>query len=101
MTILTNSRYEGVDITPILQPDGTQRSFLHDRKVTDQKNIGEGFTITEYITGEEWDSLSFQRSGKARLWWVICDINDIIDPHEPILKGTRIKIPDELFFASK
>ncbi len=101
MTILTGSRYEGVDITPILQSDGTQRSFLHNRKITSEKDIGEDFTITDFITGEEWDSLSFQRSGKARLWWIICDINDIIDPHEKIPKGTKIKIPDQLFFASR
>ena len=101
MTILTNSRYEGVPITGIKQTDGTIRSFLHDRVLIQQDDIGEDFTVDEFITGEELDLLAFDRGGKARLFWAICDINDIIDPHEPIPKGTKIKIPNELFFASR
>jgi len=95
MSIFSNSRYEGVDITGVKQADGTIRSFLHDRDLINQKDIGEDFTVNEFITGEEFDMLSFFRSGKARLYWIICDINDIVDPHEPILKGTKIKIPDQ------
>ena len=101
MTILSNSRYEGVDITGVKRADGTIRSFLHDRDLIQQNDIGEDFTVKEFVTGEEFDLLAFERGGKARLFWIICDINDIIDPHEPILKGTKIKVPNGLFFASR
>ncbi len=101
MTILANSRYEGVDITGLKQADGTIKAFLHNRTPIKQDEIGTDFIVREIKSQEDLDLLSFQIGGKARLFWILADINEIVDPHEKITPGTRLKIPSSLFLSNR
>ena len=44
-------------------------------------------------TGDTLRGLAFQMYMDARLWWVIAEFNDIIDPFEDIVVGTPLRCP--------
>ena len=39
------------------------------------------------------DLISLAAYGTVNLWWVICEANDIFDPHTQLVAGKQIKIP--------
>ncbi len=46
------------------------------------------------IEGDRIDLLAHRYLGDAKLWWVICDYNDIFFPLE-LKPGTDLRIPSE------
>ena len=44
------------------------------------------------IAGDRIDLIAHRYLGDARLWWIICDYNDIFFPLE-LVPGTELRIP--------
>jgi hypothetical protein len=44
--------------------------------------------------GDTWPLISFKVFQTPNLWWLILLANDIINPLEPVIPGTTIKIPN-------
>jgi len=44
------------------------------------------------VEGDRVDLLAFRYLGKAELWWIICDYNDVFFPLE-LDAGTVLRIP--------
>jgi hypothetical protein len=44
------------------------------------------------IAGDRIDLIAYRYLGDARLWWIICDYNDIFFPLE-LAPGTELRIP--------
>ena len=46
------------------------------------------------------DMLAFEITGREGLWFLIADVNDILDPFEPVDRGTSMVIPSKQSFDS-
>ena len=53
-------------------------------------NLFASYTIAY---GETWPFISFKTLKSPNLWWIILLANNIQNPLEPLVNGTRIKIP--------
>ncbi len=49
-------------------------------------------TFHEWGAGDRLGLLAFRAWGSASLWWVLCDLNDVLDPSS-IAVGTRLRLP--------
>ena len=50
-----------------------------------------------YIAEEEdwWDNISYKYYDTERLWWLVCEMNDIVNPYEDMVAGQQIKVLKE------
>jgi nucleoid-associated protein YgaU len=97
MPIFRGSRYEGVEYTGVRDHAGNVRRTLHDRRPLAPDALRDGAVVHTVQAGEELDLLAFRYGGKARLWWLIADVNGIDFPFD-IEPGTRLLIPDGRIF---
>jgi hypothetical protein len=99
MPVYKDSRYAEVEYTSILGRDQVTRKYLHPRdpKVLEEVNQDWSAHISAY--GDELDLLAYQYSGenasKAKYWWIIADINNILWPLD-IEPGTNLVIPTKM-----
>lgn len=97
MPIFRGSRYEGVEYTGVRDHAGHVRRTLHDRRSYTAEDLGDGAVVHTVQAGEDLDLLAFRYGGKARLWWLIADINGLDFPFE-LEPGMRLLIPDGRLF---
>jgi hypothetical protein len=81
-----DSRYA----TCVLYVDG-QDEFLGTRPRIDTSPQPDDVFHT-VIEGERIDLIAYRYLGRADLWWIICDYNDIFFPLE-LETGTVLRIP--------
>jgi hypothetical protein len=81
-----NSRYA----SSILYQDGPEE-FLGTRPLMDTTPRPDDCFHT-VVEGDRLDNLSLRYFGRADLWWIICDYNDIFSPLE-LENGTILRIP--------
>lgn len=51
-----------------------------------------------YATAGVGDSLqliAWRLYGDAKLWWVLADFNDVVDPFTPVAAGARLRAPSQ------
>lgn len=73
-------------------------------------NLFRNFTISDHIKenniyfniyyAEEidwWDNISYKYYDTERLWWLVCEMNDITNPFEELVHGQQIKILKEAY----
>lgn len=46
---------------------------------------------------EWWDNISFKYYGTPDLWWLVCFMNDTVNPYEDIDEGQQIKVLKETY----
>lgn len=70
------------------------RNFTMADKV---KNNNVYFNI--YLAEEEdwWDNIAYKYYGTERLWWLVCSMNNVVNPFEEIEPGQQIKVLKEGF----
>lgn len=44
-------------------------------------------------SGDTWPLISFKTLNSTGLWWMICLVNHITNPVEPLVQGEVLKIP--------
>lgn len=91
MPVLYGSRFEGVGRT-VLSEDEEERVYIHNRIPVSDKDVGSDFIVHTLHPGEMLDGLAYRYYGKARLWWVIADVNEILFPLE-VEAGAVLKVP--------
>jgi hypothetical protein len=48
---------------------------------------------------ESWPTLAYKIYTDTRLWWILCKLNGVIDPTQPIETGSIVKIlKEEIIF---
>jgi len=45
-----------------------------------------------WVEGDRLGVLAYRAWGDARLWWVLCDVNDVVDPFA-IEPGAVLRVP--------
>lgn len=100
MTVKPDSRY--VSSTYIEAEDrrheGVVRKFIYT-----YNPIRKDVPIQDIVylkQGQRLDQLAYEYAGDSTLWWVIADVNDIIDFPLSLPAGTKIKIPAKEVFDS-
>jgi len=84
--ISKNSRYA----TCILLRDGQSDSLATRQRIDTTPRYDDRFHTI--IDGDRIDLIAHRYLGDARLWWIICDYNDIFFPLE-LEVGTVMRIP--------
>jgi nucleoid-associated protein YgaU len=81
------SRYR---FTAVAQQDHNSYYGLRDSVATDPR-----FDDRFYVIGPDdtLQSVAHRLLGDVRLWWVVAEFNDIIDPFEDLVPGERLRLP--------
>jgi len=89
----TSSR---LNIYNIFRITETNQYFLNHFRffdiLEDVKNDDRYFDSYEAIDSEWWDNISSKFYGTPYYWYLICGINDVINPYEELVEGQKIKI---------
>jgi nucleoid-associated protein YgaU len=81
-----DSRYAGC----ILYRDSTGEYFGRRERIDTTPRYDD--RLHTVVEGDRIDLLAHRYLGDARLWWIICDYNDIFFPLE-LQPGTDLRIP--------
>ena len=74
----------------VLYRDGDTESLgIRQRIDTTPRHDDRFHTVTD---GERLDALAYSYFGDAKLWWILCDYNDIFFPLE-LESGVVLRIP--------
>lgn len=74
----------------VLYRDGDGESFGTRQRIDATPRFDDRFhTVTD---GERLDIIAHRHLGDAKLWWIICDYNDIFFPLD-LEPGTVLRIP--------
>jgi len=60
----------------------------------------EYYDIYEWETNDTWFLISYKIYNTIDLWWLICKMNNIVNPLDPIKEGTPLKILKEEYLES-
>jgi hypothetical protein len=86
-----NSRYQNVDTTTLVLPDGRTIAYFRRRFVPGP----ERFTaVQEYVVtqGDRLDNVTARYLGDPELFWRLCDANRALSPTELERIGRRLRI---------
>ena len=70
------------------------------RNFTVLDNIKENnvyFDLYEAEDDDWWDNISYQYYDTERLWWLVCEMNNIVNPYEELVSGQEIKVLKEAY----
>ncbi len=85
-----------LNIYNIFRITETNQYFLNHFKFFDIiesiKSDDRYFDSYEAIDSEWWDNISYKFYGTSYYWYLICSINDIVNPYEELVEGQKIKI---------
>jgi len=56
------------------------------------KNDSRYFNTVKALDDEWWDNISFQQYGTSYYWYLLCELNDIVNPHEELQAGQDVKV---------
>ena len=92
--ILGNS--SRLNIYNIFRITETGQSFLnHFRSfeiVSGVKNDNAYFDPYTVLEDDWWDNISYQSYGTSSYWYLLCLTNDVVNPYEELITGTKVKV---------
>jgi hypothetical protein len=96
--LATSSRLNTYNIFRITE---TNQFFLNHFKyfeiIRDIKDDNRYFDTHEALEDEWWDNVSYKFYGTSIYWYLICQMNDIINPYEELVPGQKIKVLKKQF----
>jgi hypothetical protein len=86
-----SSRYFGLAILTLEDPDGTVHAYVARRVVPLPDDLA---VSGEYVVsaGERADLIAFRTLGDAELFWRLCDGNRALHPREMEQAGRRLRV---------
>jgi len=100
MPVYPGSRYQGVGRSAIERTAGVLDTILHTRERLKAEDLGEGYVVHTVETGDELDLLAWYYGGKARLGWLIADVNELVFPFD-LEVGQELIIPPPEEFSKR
>jgi len=99
---LTDHRLSNVSFLKlfnILEESNTKyMNFFRSYSINDNILNNTLYYFTYDVENEDWwDMISFKIYGSSNLWWVICMMNNIINPYEELSEGDQIKVLKESY----
>lgn len=94
MTVKSNSRNKLTEVVAVVDPVlGTlvRPEFVDLRpRVQVFSEDDQEVTVTSAMS---WANLADRKLGDGTLWWIIADLNNIIDPFEELEVGKSLRVP--------
>lgn len=56
------------------------------------------FDLYVALENDWWDNISHQYYGTPQYWYMLCDLNDVVNPYEDLEAGQKIKVLKETYF---
>lgn len=103
---LTNHRISNVSfirLFNIMEDEDNVKFMNFFRSYTINKDILDDtlyFFTYDVESNDWWDIISFKKYGTPHLWWLVCMMNDVINPFEELEAGDQIKILKESYLYS-
>ena len=85
---LRKSRYFAGGVT-----EANARAIEWWEKAVIPQNVDDDQYVIQDIDEGRLDLLAALHYGEPRLWWVIAQYNNILDPYNEVKEGLRIRIP--------
>ncbi len=83
----------------ILQDTETNTYFMNifrNYKISDYaKKANVYFELYTCEEDDWWDNISWKYYNTERLWWLVCEMNDVVNPFEEIEFGLQVKVLKE------
>jgi nucleoid-associated protein YgaU len=91
VTFPTDSRYCGYGVLQYTAPDGQTVAYLA-RRIVPQPGAPNYATINQYTVhqNDRLDLIAAKYLGDPLLFWLICDANGAIDPHDLVATPGRV-----------
>ena len=91
VTFPTDSRYYGTGTLTYVSPAGESISFLA-RRIVPQPGAPNFATVAQHTVrqGDRLDLIAAKYLGDPLIFWLICDANGAIDPHDLVSTPGRI-----------
>ena len=83
----TVSRYKDSDL---ITYDGERMHGIRDKIDTSEQFDDSIYSVK---AGDDLKNIAFNLYKDARLWWVVAEFNDIIDPFENMRTGKNLRYP--------
>jgi hypothetical protein len=80
-----------LNLFPILSDSGEYvynifRPYMTSETIFNDRN----FEYTVLANGEWWENVAYDYYGNVNLWWLLCMVNDIVNPFEEIDEGNAV-----------
>ena len=97
--ILSGSRYRGLPVVGIKRGDQYVK-YIEPRVSVSVQDIDVNYTIYTVVEGDSLDLICFKFGYPTRLWWLIADVNDLVDPFDLTI-GQQIIVPAAIDFEKR
>lgn len=99
--IVSSSRYSIDGRYLVITEDGVDKIFLSERRVFDSELLkNEEFTNHFFRDGDRVDQLAFNYGNDATKWWLIMEVNELVQWPLSIVPGVELKVPSQERFSS-
>lgn len=89
----TSSRLNTFNIFRITETNQHFLNHFRNFEITDTvKNDNFFWSIYLAIEDDWWDNISFKFYQSSYYWYILCELNNIINPYEELVPGQQIKV---------
>ena len=89
----TSSRLNTYNIFRITETNQHFMNVFRSFEITsDVKNDNKFFTLHTALEDEWWDNISFTYYSTSYYWYMLCELNDIVNPYEELVAGQSVKV---------
>lgn len=72
--------------------------FRYYEIISDVKNDNRYFDLYDALEEDWWDNISYQHYGTPQYWYLLCELNDVVNPYEQLTPGLKIKVLKKTYF---
>ena len=99
MPIFKGSRYENSDVISINDGGIVKLDVDKGKEFTTDDLEEDEYTIYKVVAGDTLESIAYDQTGDSSNYYILAQINNILDPFEN-LEGKNLIIPSEEFFLN-
>jgi len=89
----TSSRLNIYNIFRITETNQYFLNIFRSVEIIDSiKNDNRYFDVVKALEDDWWDNISYQHYGTSYYWYLLCELNDVINPYEELVPGQIVKV---------
>lgn len=98
MSMKINQRKTFIPVVPVVDGQGKSLGYLDYGSASYIDSFRGMRILTNYLVEGQYEGhpelISYKFYGTVDYWWVLCFVNEIIDPISDIKAGTLLRIPE-------
>lgn len=89
----TSSRLNTYNIFRITETNQYFLNVFRSFEIVEEiKTDNRYFTVVTALEDEWWDNISSTHYGTPYYWYLLCELNDVVNPYEELVPGQSIKV---------